>query len=621
MARFEPVTTMTISAFSRPFARTFTALAFLASLTCASVSEAAPGPGIGNIDCGDNEYFKPFAFVENTSDPKGTNVAVMIRGYFMTVFAPDSGRPPGHIAIYDVSNPKTPNRVKHITGGDTNVFREAHALPIALINGKQYIAFQTTAGMQIWDFTDPLNPSRIGKIDLPGVTGGDYENVAWQSSWQGRYLYVSGGNLGIFVIDTVDPTQPKLLAQIPTGSTGGFRVGPLFALGDYLVISNMDQGGAYAVLDISIPDKPTLLSRLTNQPRMYAIVVGANDRIFTAGRDGDFLNHSFSDPRKITLVKNAKIGQDQLYAATQDHFVFLGRQNNVVKVDMTNENDPKVVGEGNLGRANPDHGQVTPIGNLIFIGNDHGTGSAFFCHQRGKDTTPLSVQSTYPKADATGVGTGARISILMSDFVDFDKVNQDNVIVRPAGGEPIPGIYTYAFNTLSFSPDQPFETDKTYEVVIPAGGLSDAMGNALEDDFVLRFSTGDEIVVPDDEVEAPEEEPATGGAPGAGGGPLVGVGGQISAGGAANSGGAPNAGTGGSSGGALASSGGAPSTATGGAPVSVGGGMDFDPPAGDDMSGGGCSYQGPGSSSSGWALLSLLSLAWVGVRRLRVRRG
>src|SRR5690606_38858378 len=190
------------------------------------------------------------------------------------------------------------------------VSHEAHPLPIELINGKQYIAYQTTAGMQIWDFTDPLNPSRIGKIDLPGVTGGDYENVAWQSSWQGRYLYVSGGNLGIFVIDTVDPTQPKLLAQIPTGSTGGFRVGPLFALGDYLVISNMDQGGAYAVLDISIPDKPTLLSRLGNQPRMYAIVVGANDRIYTAGREGDFLNHSFSDPRKITLVKNTPIGQD-----------------------------------------------------------------------------------------------------------------------------------------------------------------------------------------------------------------------------------------------------------------------------------------------------------------------
>lgn len=618
MAPFEPMTTMTTSASSRPLARTLTALAFLASLTCASVSEAAPGPGIGNLDCGDAEYFKPFAFVENTSDPKGTNVAVMIRGYFMTVFAPDSGRPPGHIGIYDVSNPKSPMRVKHITGGDTTVFREAHSLPIALIDGKQYIAFQTTAGMQFWDFTDPLDPRRVGKIDLPGVTGGDYENVAWQSSWQGRYLYVSGGNLGIFVIDAADPTQPKLLSQIATGQTGGFRVGPLFALGDYLVISNMDQGGAYAVLDISIPDKPALLSRIGNQPRMYAIVVGANDRIYTAGRDGNFLNHSFSDPRKITLVKDAMIGQDQLYAATQDHFVFLGRQNNVVKVDMTNEQNPTVVGEGNLGRGNPDHGQVTPIGNLIFIGNDHGTGSAFFCHQRGKDTIPLEVQSSYPKPDATGVGPNSRVSLLMSDFVDFDKVTEENVFVRPAGGEPIKGIFTYAFNTLSFSPDQPFETDKTYEVVIPAGGLSDSMGNALEEEFVLRFSTGDEIVIPDDDVDPPDEEPATGGASGVGGAPVVGAGGQLSSGGAA-SGGAVNVGSGG--GGGTLASGGAPPGASGGALVGTGGTTDLDPPAEEDVSGGGCSYQGPGSSSSGWALLSLLSLAWVGVRRLRVRRG
>ncbi len=568
-----------ITAPLRTLAFSLPALALLVART----SSAQVGPGIGNIDCGDAEYFQPFAFVENGSGPMGTNVSLMIRGYFMTIFAPDSGLPPGEIGLYDVSDPRQPREVRHFEGGDTDAFREAHSLPVAWIDGRLYVAIQTIAGIQFWDFTDPMSASRIGSIDLPGVQGGDYENVAWQATWQGRYLYVSGGNQGIYIVDAADPRNPVLLEQVSTGRTGGFRVGPLFALGDYLVISNMDQNGAYAVLDITVPDQPALLSQLGNAPRMYAIVVGGDDRIYTAGRDGNFLTHSFSDPTNIVLIKDAFIGQDQLYAAAQDQFVFLGRQENVIKLDVSDEQNPLVVGEGTLGRDHPDHGQVTPMGNLIYIGNDHGTGSAFFCHQYGTDTTPPSLQSTYPKDGSTWVSTDARIGILFSDYIDTELVQGDNFQVRPVGGDSLPGILSYTFNTLSFGPDAPFEPDTTYEIVVPAGGLADVMGNALEDDVVLRFSTGSSISVP---------EPGTGGAPGAGGaggwpstggggmatgGAWTGVGGTASGGAAPGSGGWTSS-TGGTSlgtGGGFATGG--QSQGTGGAPLggSLGGGSGF----------------------------------------------
>src|SRR5690606_655858 len=117
------------------------ALATLCALLFAPDSaEAQAGPGLGNLDCGDQEYFRPFAFIENDGDPRGTNVSVMIRGYFMTIFAPDSGHPPGEIALYDLSDPRTPVEVDHIENADTDVFREAHSLPVALIDGRQYIA-------------------------------------------------------------------------------------------------------------------------------------------------------------------------------------------------------------------------------------------------------------------------------------------------------------------------------------------------------------------------------------------------------------------------------------------------------------------------------------------------
>ena len=84
----------------------------------------------------------------------------MIRGYFMTVFAPDS-HPPGEIALSDLSNPKSPVEVDHIENADTDQFREAHLLPVALIDDRQYIAFQTISGIQFCDFTDPLSAEHI----------------------------------------------------------------------------------------------------------------------------------------------------------------------------------------------------------------------------------------------------------------------------------------------------------------------------------------------------------------------------------------------------------------------------------------------------------------------------
>lgn len=584
------------------------ALTALSTLSLVSLAQAQAGPGIGNLDCGDAEYFQPFAFVDHgyPNDPHGQNVTVMIRGYFMTVYAPDSGRPPGRIGIYDVSDPKNPSEEAYYSGNDPDQFREQHSLPIGLIDGKQYIAIQTLQGIQFWDFTDPLNAFVAGRIDLPGVDGGDYENVAWQASWQGHYLYVSGGNQGIYTIDAADPTNPQLLRQTPTSSTGGFRVGPLFALGDLMVLSNMDQGGAYAVLDISDPDDPALLDSLGNAPRMYAIAVGPNDRFYTAGRDGNFLIHSFSDPTNITEIKNELIGQDQLYTAVQDHYVYLGRQNNVVKVDVTDENNPEVVGEGNLGRANPDHGQVTPMGNLIYIGNDHGTGSAFFCHQRGQDTIPLTADTFYPGDGSTGISSDARVTIVFSDFVDLETISPESIAIRPAGGEALSGIFTYQFNQLSFSPDEPFAPDTTYEVYLAADGVTDVMGNGIPEEVSVFFSTGSMVTVPDPPIMG------TGGAPsgtgGSGGGPVA-TGGT---------------GTGGSfvppsTGGAIGATGGA---ATGGAMGDPGtppptGGSDSSSSSGSSSDEGGCSMTPGGDPKSRIFAFGLLAAAFAFARRKR----
>ncbi len=510
---------------------------------------AAPGPGIGNIDCTDAERFKPLVFLENKQGgPTGANVVIMTGGYLMLNYANDSGGPPGILTFFDVSNPRQPTVARRIDSTDTRQFRESHSFPVAIIGDKHYVAIQTIHGIQFWDVTDVATASKVGNIDLPGVNAGDYENVAWQTSWQGRYLFVSGGNLGVFVVDAANPAQPKLVKTVTTGSTGGFRIGPIYAVGDYLIYTNMDQNGSLGVLDISKAESPSLLATKGGLPRMYAFIV-SGDRIYGAGRDGDFTIHSWANRTQITEVKIARIMEDSLYIATQDQFAFSGRQENFVKIDLTDEKNPRVIGQGTLGRDHQDHGQVTPMGNLLFIGNDHGTGSAFFCHQTGKDVTPPTIVKVYPVDGATFQPVTSRITIAMSDYIDMRSVSSSTITIRPAGGAALSGIYNFVFNTLSFGPDQPLSANTTYEIVIRAGGIKDAMGNAIASERIVRFSTGGTIVtpMPDAGTDGPSDASGSGGAAGGGGkGGNTGTAGN--AGGGGNAGAVGNAGRGGNAG-------------------------------------------------------------------------
>jgi MYXO-CTERM domain-containing protein len=229
---------------------------------------------------------------------------------------------------------------------------------------------------------------------------------------------------------------------------------------------------------------------------MYAIAVGGGHRFYTAGRDGHFLSHSFADKTAITPIAYEVIGGDVLYVAPQDNFLFLGRQLDIAKVDISDEEVPVLAGEGSLGIENPDHGQVTPMGNLVFVGNDHGTGSAFFCHQIGPDTIPLEAQTFYPEDGAT-VPVDTRITIVFSDFVDLETLSSDSVAIRPVGGEPLEGIFTYQFNQLSFSPHEPLEAETDYEIFLLGDGLRDVMGNGLPEDVTVTFTTERVVTVPE----------------------------------------------------------------------------------------------------------------------------
>ncbi len=472
-----------------------------------------PGPGLGNLDYTPEQVFSPVGWINQETGvpgiypgrkPFGTNLGMMIDGYFFTLFAPDSGKGPGGFLFLDVSNPTRPKLIRRIyePDGRTAKLREPHSFGLARIHGRRYMAFQSTIGVEFWDFTDLNNLQKVAELDLPQIEGGDYSNVAWQLSWQAPYLYVAASEQGIFIVDASDPANPVIADRgpdkpnpIPPSELGGFRVGPIFTFGNQLVISSMENRDGISSLDISDPLNPQLLSQLPALDQFYYATCfnGRSLAVSVRGADARMELYDISHPERIGKLSDNLLVPGQLYCAFQDDVVFQGAEDRMHKIDISNPLQPQELGSGTL--SGPlvrlvDHGQVTPLGNLVFIGNDHGTGSAFMPHQQQPDRKPPIVIATLPEHGARDQRPTTRIGIAFSDYLDFSSINDQTIRVLDERGHLVAGTYSLQNNLVNFAPSYPLEPDSTYQLQVVANGVKDTAGNALRESFESFFQTG-----------------------------------------------------------------------------------------------------------------------------------
>lgn len=471
-----------------------------------------PGPGLGNQAYPESDVFRPVGWVNQDNGlpgiypgrkPYGTNLGMMIDGYFFTLFAPDSGQGPGGFLFYDVSDPYHPQLVKRVYEPEsrTAAFREPHAFGVARINGRRYMAFQSTIGVEFWDFSDLNDLQRVGEIDLPGVNGGDYSSVSWQLTWQAPYVYVASSEQGIFIVDAGDPANPVLADRggkpnpIPVSELGGFRVGPIFTFGNQLVISSMQNLDGMASLDISDPLHPQLLDRIADLSQFYyaSCFNGEKVAVSVRGPSARMELYDLHAADNFQLLDDQLAVPGQLYCAFQDEYVFQGTEDRVHKIDISDPFNPVDIGSGTI--SGPlvrlvDHGQVSPLGNLVFVGNDHGTGSAFMPHDSEPDRLPPKVVVTAPRDQAEGVSTSTGIGVSFSDVLDFSSVSEETLRITDEQGRVVAGIYSLQNGIVNFVPSDPLQPFTQYRIQVLANGVRDVMGNAVADGFTASFITG-----------------------------------------------------------------------------------------------------------------------------------
>lgn len=448
--------------------------------TVAAAGTQAAGPGLPNLTYSSTEVFKPLSIIKSavSGAARGHGTVQMYDGYLFVPFGVDSGNPGGGISFYDISNPRAPRLVSQV---NNSALREPHGFGFSNSYPGRYAVMQSTTGIQFWNFTNPLAPTLIRSMALPGISASDYNGGAWWTFWQAPYVYIGGSSTGIHIVDATDPANPVYVKAVTTP----FRVGPVFAVGNLLVTTSTDQAGL-RTYDISDPRDPKLLASSSGNGGQYAGILNG-DRIITAGTDNRLRVYNISNPSVITQTAvSPDIGAKGGYVSIQDGFAHAGFSTKYAKVNLSTG---AIAGTGTSGITGRDEDFGTVLGNLVMVGNDHSEGSALMPHQTAPDTTGPSVNMVSPKNNATLQNVKSRIGITLTDNVDLRTVTSSTFVVRPLNGSALAGKYSAQSGIVNFSPDQPLLPGTTYEVVVPAGGMKDDAGNGVPTTFSARFTT------------------------------------------------------------------------------------------------------------------------------------
>ena len=331
--------------------------------------------------------------------------------------------------------------------------------------------YEQVGDLTIHDMRDP-EVQRIGRAWEAHEAG---DSQAWES-W-GR-----------------DAVMPEL-GRIPVLSQTGFE-GRANMIGNLLLVTGdneMPQG--VAAYDISDPSTPVLLDTIRTtadgQPLIKAYdsipvwgsyVILAQNGDTTAQRGVDIVD--FSDPGNLRHVGRFEYPGNTRYAQFQDEYMFVGDAKVNMHTFAVEQVFPDAGGEYSL-----------PVGNLLVTaGLARPETGRVWCQQAAADTRPPEVLFHSPGADQVGVSVRGRVGLVIPETLDLSTVNADNIYLQDVDGQRVAAHLVLSdHDVLNLTPERVLDEQATYELVMPAGGLADVSGNALEQDFRFRFSTGDAL--------------------------------------------------------------------------------------------------------------------------------
>jgi len=402
-------------------------------------------------------------------------------------------------SLYDISDPSDPDLLSTSLSPDYCTAcgeAEGHEVSFAKYGDRLLTVTIQGKGVDFWDITDATSPEFLKTVYIDGIDYGDFTEAVWGVAWQGRHVFVGGTNTGVHVIDATVPENPELVGQLT--NLAGVSAGPLFPVGNVLVVTTPKDNAGIATLDISDPEHPVLLKSVLPTDKSY---IGAFYRHHAYLLNPLRVYDVLSNPTEINLVSGSRPGGYFEYLSFQDDFAFAGRirpEPGATKIDVSDTANFTFVKDiyGRRDLQENDDQFTVGIGNLLVLSDDQLSpatnqyaGTVIAVHDTEPDTAPPVIDTIIPKDGATGQATTSRIGISFSDNIELATVDHRSFIVRAQGGAVVPGTFGVNMTVLHFEPDEPFAADTTYEVVLPAGGVKDLVGNGIAQEFSSTFTT------------------------------------------------------------------------------------------------------------------------------------
>jgi hypothetical protein len=131
------------------------------------------------------------------------------------------------------------------------------------------------------------------------------------------------------------------------------------------------------------------------------------------------------------------------------------------------------------------------VANLLVLSDDQLTlmgyaGSFIAVESTEPDTMAPRVNGIWPP-DGTTVPPTTSLGVSFSDQIELATVGPPSFQVRNADGDCVVGTWGHAGTVVNFAPGGALEPG-SYELVLPAGGITDLGGNPIAEDYRSTFT-------------------------------------------------------------------------------------------------------------------------------------
>jgi WD40 repeat protein len=115
-----------------------------------------------------------------------------------------------------------------------------------------------------------------------------------------------------------------------------------------------------------------------------------------------------------------------------------------------------------------------------------------FTTNTGPDTTPPTITSTSPAANATGVNPSNPVTATFSEAMDSTTITTSNFQLQAGSNPPVSATVSYAGNVATLTPSSALTANTTYTATVKGGatGVKDLAGNPLATNQIWSFTSG-----------------------------------------------------------------------------------------------------------------------------------